>query len=62
MNRLGISVNKDGLKAPRCGKQKMKRGRKTLIELRSATRQAKNQKNISDILNAGKGKFLPNEQ
>ena len=53
MENLGIEINQ-GLKNPKCGKEKMKRGRKLLNELRTTIGQAKNQKEIMEILNTGK--------
>lgn len=41
MDNLGISINQECFKTLKCGKQKMKRGRKSLKELISAAGQAK---------------------
>ena len=55
-------MNQEGLKTPICGRTKQKRGRKSLKELREAAGQVKDQTKISELLNNGKGKFLPKEQ
>lgn len=58
---LGIASNEEGLKHPKCGKLKGRRGRKSLKELREVAGQAKEQKKINDLLHTGKGKSLPSQ-
>ena len=62
IDKLGIAINQEWLKTPICGRTKQKRGRKSLKELREAAGQVKDQTKISELLNNGKGKFLPKEQ
>ena len=52
LDTLGIMENLQGLEHPVCG---------SLAKLRAATGLASNQKKINDLLNVGKGKFLPAE-
>ena len=59
IEQLGILMNQEGIKAPRYGKTKVKRGRKSLKELKEVDGQAKEQQKISQIFNSGKGKILP---
>lgn len=62
LENQGISMNQEGLNNPKCGKGKMKRGRKSLKELRKIIGQAKDQKMIIEIMNTGKGKNIPIDQ
>ena len=55
-------MNQEGIRTPNYGSLKVKRGRKSLKELREADGQAKEQQKISDIFNVGKGKVLPKEK
>lgn len=57
--QLGIFMNQEGIRTPRYGSSKSKRGRKYLKELREADGQDREQQKISDIFNVGKGKVLP---
>ena len=59
--QLGISMNQEGIKVPKYGKVKSKRGRKSLKELREVDGKAKEQQKISEMFNIGKGKILPKE-
>ena len=59
--KLGICMNQEGIRTPRYGSMKGKRGRKKLKELREVDGQEKEQQKIKDIFNAGKGKVLPKE-
>jgi hypothetical protein len=52
-------MNREGLNSPKYGRAKAKRGRKSLKELREVDRQEKEQQKINQLLNTGKGKFLP---
>ena len=52
-------MNQEGIKAPRYGKLKVKRGRKSLKELREVDRQPKEQQKVTQIFNTGKEKVLP---
>ena len=52
-------MNQEGIRNPRYGKSKVKRGRKSLKELREVEGQAKEQQKISEMFNIGKGKVLP---
>lgn len=62
LDQLGISMNWEGNKVPNCGKTSMKRGRKSLKELREADGKAWEQLKISYLFKKGKGKSLPMEQ
>jgi hypothetical protein len=57
--QLGICMNQEGIRTPRYGTSKAKRGRKSLKELRAVDGQAREQQKLSDIFNVGKGKVLP---
>ena len=54
-------MNQEGIKNPRYGKSKVKRGKKSLKELREAKGQAKEQQKISEMFHTGKGKVLLKE-
>lgn len=61
---LGIQMNRDGIKSPKYGQVKSKRGRKSLKELRELREvdgQAREQKKINQLFNIGKGRILPKE-
>ena len=62
LDQLGISMHWEGNKVPNCGKTSVKRGRKSLKELREADGKAREQLKISYLFNKGKGKSLPMEQ
>ena len=61
IDQLGIQMNQEGLDSSKCGKEKAKRGRKYLKELREVDDQDREQQKIDQIFNNGKGKCLPKE-
>lgn len=59
INKLGIIMNREGIKNPKYDRTKAKRGRKSHKVLKEANGQAKEQQKIGQLLNSGKGKCLP---
>lgn len=60
--QLGIAMNRGSLSSPNINKIKKKRGRKSVVELRSLAGNAGNQRKLADIMHIGKGKCLPQDQ